>query len=111
MSRRRWAVPCSAHRSDGRPCSAWAITGGSTCIAHGSATGAARAAAAHAWQLELTFRRIERDIARKTGYPLPPLLVVELLRLSADLTRRPHRRTRLLDGADAANLLGRGRRQ
>jgi len=62
-------------------------------------------AAARTWQRELMFRRIERDMTRKLGRPLSPLMLAELLRLSADLARRPHRRTRPLPDADEASLL------
>jgi len=37
MARVRQARRCHARRSDGRPCRAWAITGGYVCMAHGGA--------------------------------------------------------------------------
>jgi hypothetical protein len=56
----RWAVPCSAHRKNGLPCSAFAVTGGTVCVKHGGATPQVKAAAARRWELELMMRRIER---------------------------------------------------
>lgn len=45
MSKQRWARRCSAHRTNGEPCQAWAIAGGRVCIAHGGVTRRARQAA------------------------------------------------------------------
>lgn len=47
MAKTRWRHRCSAHRPrDGRPCRAWAITGGKVCVAHGGAAQQVRVAAA-----------------------------------------------------------------
>lgn len=45
MARVRPAVRCSAHRSNGQPCRAYAIIGGRVCRAHGGAAPQVRAAA------------------------------------------------------------------
>jgi hypothetical protein len=42
VTRIRQARRCHAHRSDGKPCRAWAITGGYVCMAHGGAAPQAR---------------------------------------------------------------------
>jgi hypothetical protein len=52
MTRVRPALPCSAKRTNGKPCQAYAITGGTVCRAHGGAAPQVRAAA---------HRRIVRD--------------------------------------------------
>lgn len=41
----RPAQKCSAHRSDGEPCKAWAITGGNVCVYHGGKAPQVREAA------------------------------------------------------------------
>jgi hypothetical protein len=43
--RLRLRVRCTAHRSDGEPCRAWAIRGGRVCAAHGGRAPQVRAAA------------------------------------------------------------------
>jgi hypothetical protein len=43
--RLRLRVRCTAHRSDGAPCRAWAIRGGRVCAAHGGRAPQVRAAA------------------------------------------------------------------
>jgi hypothetical protein len=45
MARVRQARRCSARRTDGEPCQAFAITGGYVCRAHGGASGRVRHAA------------------------------------------------------------------
>ena len=45
MARKRQARRCSARRTDGQPCWAYAITGGEVCSAHGGSAPAVRAAA------------------------------------------------------------------
>jgi len=45
MARKRQALKCSAHRSDGNACGAWAIVGGTVCTAHGGSAPEVRAAA------------------------------------------------------------------
>jgi|SRR5690606_17209475 len=37
MPRRIWRKPCSARRTNGQPCRAWAVTGGKVCVTHGGA--------------------------------------------------------------------------
>lgn len=39
------AQKCTAHRTDGQPCNAWAITGGNVCVYHGGKAPQVRAAA------------------------------------------------------------------
>lgn len=46
MSRLPWARKCSARCSDGSPCGAWAIRGGTVCKVHGGSAPQVRAAAA-----------------------------------------------------------------
>jgi hypothetical protein len=64
----RWGVRCTAHRTSGQPCRAWAIRGGYVCRTHGGAIGHVRAKANERWELA----RIERMVARKLGRPLTP---------------------------------------
>jgi hypothetical protein len=45
MPRIRWGERCTAHRSDGTPCGAWAIRGGYVCRMHGGAAPQVRSAA------------------------------------------------------------------
>lgn len=45
MARVRQARRCQAHRADGEPCGAYAITGGYVCRVHGGASGRVRHAA------------------------------------------------------------------
>jgi hypothetical protein len=93
MPRERWAVPCSAHRSDGEPCSAYAITGGRVCVAHGGAAPQVKAAAARRWEFEQMFRRITRTISD------PVTLAWVRAQFPADpATFRRHRRAD--DGSD-----------
>lgn len=51
MARRPWGERCTARRTDGTPCGAWAIRGGFVCRMHGGAAPQVRAAA-HARLLE-----------------------------------------------------------
>lgn len=103
----RWAVKCTAHRSNGQPCSAYAITGGYVCRTHGGAIGHVKAAAARRWERELMMRRIEREIGRETGQPVDPFISAYIrYRFSADpATWRRHRRTRPLAGEHLAAQL------
>jgi len=99
MPRQRWAVRCTAHRSNGRPCRAWSITGGYVCRTHGGAIRRVREAAQRRWEHELIFREIEREIERETGRPLDPVWSV-FIRYAASpdiATWRRHRRTRPAD--------------
>jgi len=96
MAKVRWAVPCTAHRKSGQPCSAWSITGGYVCWTHGGAIRRVREAAQRRWQHELIFREIERKIERETGQPLDPVWMMFIrYAASGDIaTWRRHRRTR-----------------
>ena len=107
MPRERWAAPCSAHRSDGRPCSAYSIAGGFVCVAHGGAAPQVKEAAARRLERERMIVQFERKMARE-GRPLDPFFSAYIrFRFSADpATWRRHRRTRPLDGEDTANMLG-----
>jgi len=57
VAKRRWAKHCTAHRTDGTPCGAWSITGGSVCRSHGGAAPQTRRAA----HLAYTEARIRRE--------------------------------------------------
>lgn len=46
MARTRQALKCSGHRTDGEPCNAWAINGGTVCAVHGGRAKQVKAAAA-----------------------------------------------------------------
>ena len=46
MGRIRQAVKCSGRRTDGKPCKAWAINGGTVCAAHGGRAPQVKARAA-----------------------------------------------------------------
>jgi hypothetical protein len=46
MGRKRQALSCSGHRTDGQPCQAWAINGGEVCAVHGGRAPQVKAAAA-----------------------------------------------------------------
>jgi hypothetical protein len=107
MPRERWAVPCSARRSNGEPCAAYSITGGFVCISHGGGARQVREAAARRWGRERLISRFERKMARE-GCPLDPFLSAYIrYRFSADsATWRRHRRTRPVAGVGAAILPG-----
>ena len=61
----RCAVRCSAHRSrDGQPCQAWAVRGGSVCVAHGGAAPQVRLAAQRRLAIEAWERGYFRLVAR-----------------------------------------------
>jgi len=45
MARRPWGERCTAHRTDGTPCGAWAIRGGYVCRMHGGSAPQVKAAA------------------------------------------------------------------
>ena len=46
MGRTRQRQKCTARRTDGEPCKAWAIDGGTVCVAHGGAAPQVKARAA-----------------------------------------------------------------
>lgn len=46
MGRKYQTLKCSGHRTDGQPCGAWAITGGTVCVAHGGGAPQVKAKAA-----------------------------------------------------------------
>lgn len=60
MARRRWRRWCRARRGDGAPCRAYAITGGTVCVAHGGAAPRVRQAAA----VRLAEESIQRSLDR-----------------------------------------------
>jgi hypothetical protein len=93
MAKVRWAVPCTAHRKNGRPCSAFAITGGYVCVTHGGAAPQVRAAAARRWEFERMMVRIERGIERRLGRPVDPFALAWMrAQFAADpATFRRHR--------------------
>lgn len=57
-------MPCQAHRSDGQPCGAWAVTGCRTCRAHGSGTRAAIEAGKIRAEIAIAELKMARKIAR-----------------------------------------------
>ena len=56
MARKRQARKCTAHRTDGKPCSAWAMIAQEVCHAHGGLAPQARYAA-YVRQTEADIRR------------------------------------------------------
>lgn len=58
--RERPAVRCSAKRTDGQPCKAWAIHGGTVCRAHGGSAPQVRAKAEQTYRRRLALAEIER---------------------------------------------------
>lgn len=71
MARVRQARRCHARRSDGEPCRAWAIIGGTVCRAHGGGSPQARyqaylarAAASAEREFEAAKARWRRDLTR-----------------------------------------------
>jgi hypothetical protein len=58
VARVRQGLKCSASRTDGKPCHAWAIVGGDVCRAHGGSAPHVRDAA----QTRVIQRRIERAV-------------------------------------------------
>ena len=65
VPRQIWNVPCRAHRTNGEPCSAWAMRGQYTCWAHGGASPQARALAEFRLWRDRFWARIGPDIARR----------------------------------------------
>lgn len=64
MSRVRPARKCTARRTNGKNCRAWAIVGGEVCVAHGGAAPQVRHAAYVAYTEERLRRQFERAWAR-----------------------------------------------
>lgn len=69
MARRRQARRCRARRTNGEPCKAWAIVGGSVCRAHGgSAPQVRRRAAVRQFEasaytaFEVAYARWQREV-------------------------------------------------
>lgn len=59
MARKRPAVHCRANRTNGEPCRAWAIVGGTVCWAHGGAASQVQ----HAAYVALVEARLRRAFA------------------------------------------------
>jgi hypothetical protein len=93
MAEEYWARRCSARRTNGLPCTHWAMRGGWVCQTHGGRAPQVRAAAERRWQHELRYRAVESAYEREHGEPMPEILVYYLrYRASADLaTWRRHR--------------------
>jgi hypothetical protein len=66
--RLRLRVRCTAHRSDGAPCRAWAIHGGRVCAAHGGRAPQVRAAA----RRRLESAALTRYLYRRVPLPAFP---------------------------------------
>jgi hypothetical protein len=60
MPRRPWGERCTAHRTNGTPCGAWAIRGGFVCRMHGGSAPQVRAAAHRRLWEEWERRQLER---------------------------------------------------
>jgi len=61
MARKRQARRCTAHRTDGQPCRAWAMNGATVCPAHGGRAPQVQAAAR---------RRLAAEAATRLGLPV-----------------------------------------
>jgi hypothetical protein len=72
VARIRPALPCSAKRTNGQPCRAYAITGGTVCAAHGGRAPQVQ----HAARRRIALDQISRGLlagqprAARTGDPL-----------------------------------------
>jgi hypothetical protein len=64
VPRQLWNVPCTAHRKNGEPCSAWAMRGQFTCWAHGGASPQARAWAEFRLWRDRFWVRAGQDLSR-----------------------------------------------
>jgi hypothetical protein len=62
MPRKRPAVRCTAHRTDGQPCGGWAVHGASVCATHGGRAPQVQAAARE---------RLATEAATRLGLPVP----------------------------------------
>lgn len=61
MPRRRQAVRCTAHRTNGQPCGGWAVHGATVCAAHGGSAPQVQAAARE---------RLATEAAARLGLPV-----------------------------------------
>ena len=80
MAKKRQAKHCSGHRTDGEPCSAWAMRGTNVCSAHGGRAPQVRAAAEERIAVEQAVARFALDL---DGTPLDEIAVREIRRSSA----------------------------
>jgi hypothetical protein len=64
VPRQIWNVSCTARRTNGEPCSAWAMRGQYTCWAHGGASPQARASAEFRLWRDRFWARAAHDISR-----------------------------------------------
>jgi hypothetical protein len=64
VPRQIWNLPCTARRTNGEPCSAWAMRGQHTCWAHGGASPQARASAELRLWRDRFWARAAQDISR-----------------------------------------------
>ena len=73
------AMRCTRRRSNGKPCSSWAIRGGWVCWSHGGAAPQVRAAAAR----RVAELEAEHDAMEAAGHPSTRAFHHELLKLGA----------------------------
>jgi hypothetical protein len=80
MARKRQAKHCTGHRTDGSPCGAWAMQGGSVCFAHGGKAGQVKAAAQARLVVERAAARFGVEL---DGTPPGKIALREIARSSA----------------------------
>lgn len=64
-------MKCSARRTNGEPCQAWAIKGGTVCRSHGGSSKQVRAAASKRLEEEKQARALRRGLAAAYGEGVP----------------------------------------
>lgn len=64
-------MKCTAHKTDGTPCRAWAIKGANVCRVHGGSLKRVKAAAARRLEEEKQARALRRGLAQAYGEDVP----------------------------------------
>ena len=93
MARKRQARRCTARRTNGQPCKAWAIDGGFVCMAHGGSAPQVRQEARvrkfettmkiafdrayRRWEHEIREWQMQRVLAAAELFGIPPEKVTE----------------------------------